>query len=302
MSVLDRYRPIIDDFAAFKRAIEQPLPYVVRTNTIKTTPERVMAVFDDRNVSYTQLSWNENLLQLETDSPGNTLPWFLGWVHGQEAVSALPARILDPTPGDRVLDAAAAPGSKATQLAALMNDTGRLVANDRNLGRLAALRSNAERLGVTNMAVTNRDAREFEPAGFAFDQFDRVLVDVPCSGEGTIRKDPTALDDWSQDHVDGIAAVQKGILRQAVQLTAPGGRIVYSTCTFAPEENEAVLDHVLAREPVELVAQSLPLTHTGGVTEWQDTTYDPAVQRAARIYPHHNDTGGFFIATLEVRA
>jgi NOL1/NOP2/sun family putative RNA methylase len=231
-------------------------------------------------------------------------------VYGQEEVSAVPAEVLAPEPGERVFDPCAAPGSKTTQLAALMDDRGLLVANDNNLGRLSALRSNAERCGVTSVVVTNSDARNFSLKPFVADGdhqrpfFDRALVDVPCSCEGTIRKNPTALEQWEYSHVQGIAGVQKGILTRAVEATKPGGTVVYSTCTFAPEENEAVLDHVLDADRVdcELVGFDLPLDAAPGVTEWEDETYDPSVTRAKRIYPHLNDTGGFFCAKLEVTA
>lgn len=302
MDALERYRPIVDDFEAFLDACQRPLPSVVRVNTIKTTPDRVRSLFDREDIAYESIDWNELLFRLETGSPGKTLPSFLGWTYGQEEVSALPALQVDPDPTDRVFDACAAPGSKTTQLAALMEDCGRIVANDSNLGRLSALRSNAERLGVTNLAVVRSDARQFSMKPFSFDLFDHALVDVPCSCEGTIRKNPAALEDWSLDHVEGIAGVQKGVLRRAVQATAPGGRVVYSTCTFAPEENEAVVDHVLDREPCRLREQSLPLDHADGITHWQEQEFDPSLSNAARIYPHHNDTGGFFCATLEVTA
>jgi 16S rRNA C967 or C1407 C5-methylase (RsmB/RsmF family) len=211
--------------------------------------------------------------------------------------------VLDPDAGDRVWDACAAPGSKTTQLAALMDDRGLLVGNDNNLGRLSALRHNAERLGVTNLVVTNRDARNFslKPLG-GVDAFDRALVDAPCSCEGTIRKNPDAFDDWSLDHVRSVAGVQKGILRRAIQATRPGGTVVYATCTFAPEENEAVLDHVLDEADASIVPFDCPLDADQGVTAWRDRTYDPAVRHARRIWPHRNDTGGFFLAKLAVGA
>jgi NOL1/NOP2/sun family putative RNA methylase len=315
MEPLERYRPLIDDFEAFLDACRRPLSSAVRVNTIKADVERVRAAFDDAGVGYTVADWNERVLTLDIDSPGTTWPSFHGWVHGQEEVSALPPVVLDPQPGERVWDAAAAPGSKATQLAALMDDRGLVVANDNNLGRLSALRFNAERLGVTNISVTNQDARNFslkpfgsdaDDAGLAetpaFDAFDRALVDAPCSCEGTIRKNPDTLDEWSLGHVESVAGVQKGILLRAIQATKPGGRIVYSTCTFAPEENEAVLDHALEREDCRVVSQDVPVDHAPGVTEWEGQEFDPSVAEAARIYPHHNDTGGFFVATLEVGA
>jgi NOL1/NOP2/sun family putative RNA methylase len=300
MDVLSRYRPLVEEFDAFRAACERPLPTAVRVNTLKAPVERVLAAFSEAGVDAEQADWNDRVLRLDTDAPGNTWPYVLGWVNGQEEVSSLPATVLDPQPGETVWDACAAPGSKATQLADLMADRGTLVANDSNLGRLSALRSNAERLGVTNVAVTSEDARNYSLSRFDFDAFDRALVDAPCSCEGTVRKNPDALDDWDREHVDAVSGVQKGILRRAVQATRPGGVVVYATCTFAPEENEAVLDHVLDVEDCAVVPLETGLATRPGVTEWDGDEYDPEVERARRVYPHLNDTGGFFCAKLEV--
>jgi NOL1/NOP2/sun family putative RNA methylase len=302
METLERYRPIVDDFDAFLAACERPLPSAVRVNTIKASTERVTAALDAEGVGWEQADWNDRVLTVDTDRPGNTWPYFHGWVQGQEEVSSLPAVVLDPDPGERVWDACAAPGSKTTHLAALMDDTGTLVANDNNLGRLSALRSNAERLGVTNVAVTNRDARNFSLKPFDGDPFDRALVDVPCSCEGTIRKNPDTFDEWTMNHVHSVAGVQKGILRRAVQATRVGGTVVYATCTFAPEENEAALNHAISEEDCRLVEMDLDIEHAPGVTEWEGERYDESVRNAARIYPHFQDTGGFFVAKLAVTA
>jgi len=299
---LARYEPILDDYEAFRAACERPLPQVVRVNTIKATVVRAERALKEAGVGYEPVGWNDELLAVDTDKPGNTWPYVHGWLYGQEEVSAVPAVVCDPDPGDRVFDPCAAPGSKTTHLAALMDDEGLLVANDSNLGRLSALRSNAERCGLTNVAVTKSDARNFSLAPFGGEGFDRAVVDVPCSCEGTIRKNPDALDEWSLDHVDGVAGIQKGILSRAIEVTRPGGTVVYSTCTFAPEENEAVVDHALAEHDVELVEYDLPLSTRAGLTSWDGETYNASLNRAKRIYPHLNDTGGFFCAKLEVAA
>jgi NOL1/NOP2/sun family putative RNA methylase len=300
MSVLARYRGLVDDWTAFEAACERPLPSVVRVNTIKGDVARTCEALDAEGLRYEQAAWNPRLLRLPSAQPGRNWPYVHGWIHGQEEVSALPARVLDPAPGERIWDAAAAPGSKTTQLAALMDDAGLLVGTDTNLGRISALRANAERLGVSNLAITHEDARNHSLSPFDGEAYDRALVDAPCSCEGTMRKNPDVLDEWTMGHVEAVAGVQKGLLRRAVQATRPGGTVVYSTCTFAPEENEAVLDHVLAEEDCTMAALDLPLTHVGGVTEWEGDRFEPGVERAARIYPHHNDTGGFFCAKLEV--
>ncbi|MFQ3284862.1 MAG: NOL1/NOP2/sun family putative RNA methylase [Natronomonas sp.] len=301
MNPLSRYDPIVEDPAAFHDACERPLPSVVRVNGIKATPDRIRRAFESAGVEFDPVGWHEGLFRLgEGESPGNSWPFVHGWVYGQEEVSAVPALALNPDPGERVLDCCAAPGSKTTQLAARMDDRGLLVGNDNNLGRLSALRSNAERCGVTNLAVTRADARNFSLKPFDGQPFDRTLVDVPCSCEGTIRKNPDALDNWSLDHVEGIAGVQKGVLERSIEITRPGGTVVYSTCTFAPEENEAILQHALENHDCRLLEYELPLEYVPGLTEWNGESFDDSMRRAKRIYPHHNDTGGFFCAKLEV--
>jgi NOL1/NOP2/sun family putative RNA methylase len=301
MEPLSRYDPIIDDPSAFHDACTRPLPSVVRVNEIKATSERVRRAFGEADVEFEPVGWHEGLFRLGADeSPGNSWPFVHGWVYGQEEVSAVPALALDPAPGERVLDCCAAPGSKTTQLAARMDDRGLLVGNDNNLGRLSALRSNAERCGVSNLIVTRQDARNLSLKYFDDEPFDRVLVDVPCSCEGTIRKNPDAVEDWSMDHIEGIAGVQKGVLDRSIEITRPGGTVVYSTCTFAPEENEAVLQHAIERYDCRLIEYDLPLESVPGLTEWDGETFDDSMRKAKRIYPHHNDTGGFFCAKLEV--
>lgn len=306
MTVLERYEPLIDDYEAFREACERTLPSSVRVNTIKTTVDRAKAALDEEEIAYEQTDWHPGMLRFPEAQPGGNWPYSHGWLHGQEEVSALPATVLDPDPDERIWDACAAPGSKTTQLAAQMDDRGRLVATDNNMGRVSALRSNAERLGVTNLALTVEDARNHSLKPFDHDVYDGALVDVPCSCEGTIRKNPGVLDDWTYNQVEGTAGVQKGILRRAIQATREGGTVVYSTCTFAPEENEGVLDFILDDEPCRVVPVDIPLQSNEGITEWnppehdESVAYDESVRHARRIYPHHNDTGGFFCAKLEV--
>jgi len=300
MNPLERYAPLIDDYDAFLAACERSLPSVVRVNTIKVDSARARRALDKEGIDYEPVDWHDHLLRLPEASPGTNWPYFHGWLHGQEEVSAVPALALDPQPGEKIWDSCAAPGSKTTQLSALMDDRGLVVGNDNNLGRLSSLRHNAERLGVTNLVVTKQDGRNYSLKPFGFEEFDRAIVDAPCSCEGTVRKNPTTLEEWTLEHVHSVAAVQKGILSRAVQATKPGGTVVYSTCTFAPEENEAVVDHVLETEDCEVVAFDLPLDSVSGVTEWEGDSYDPSVTGTHRIYPHLNDTGGFYCAKLEV--
>ncbi|MFB6253933.1 MAG: NOL1/NOP2/sun family putative RNA methylase [Halobacteriaceae archaeon] len=299
--IFSRYQPLIDGYDSFLTSCREPLPTVIRVNTIKATSGSIKKAFDEHNIEFRQVDWNANLFTLDVESPGNTWPYFHGWIHSQEEVSALPVTVLDPRSGERIFDACAAPGSKTSQIAAHMDDLGILVANDDDLNRLSALRSNTDRLGITNTIVTNRDGRYFDPTSIDIDKFDRTLVDVPCSCEGTIRKNPNTLDSWSEGYIESVSHTQQQLLRQAVRVTKQGGTIVYSTCTFAPEENERVVDEIITSEPVDVVPFDIPLTYTDGITQWRGESYTSEVTRTKRIYPHQNNTGGFFIAKLEVQ-
>ncbi len=300
MDSLRRYASIIDDFDAFIAASERPLSHTVRVQTSRVSVDRVVDAFEEAAIGCSPLSWRESIIELDIDRPGLTLPAFLGWVHGQEVVSCLPAPLLDVVPGDVIWDACAAPGSKTGHLIDLIEDVGTVVATDDNLGRLSALRYNLERLGATAAIVERADARRFDPSPMGIEAFDASLVDAPCTGEGTVRKKPSALDDWSLGHVESLGNVQRGILRRAIELTKPGGVVLYSTCTYAPEENEAVVDAILDDGGCDIEPIELPFETAPGIDSWEGTAFDHRLTRARRIYPHHADTGGFFIAKLRV--
>ena len=300
-SIFSRYEPLLENHSQFLDVCNTPLPYVVRVNTIKTTIQKSIDIFSDLSIDVIPCKWNPLLFQIDTTSPGNTLPYLLGWIHGQEEVSSLPPLVLNPSPGDRVWDACASPRSNTSQLAALMDDMGLIVANDSNLRRMPALRSNLERLGVTITAVTHSDARHFSLKPFDFTVFDSALVDAPCSGEGTIRKNPSALRKWSLEKLFSLQKLQLSILRRAVNVVKSGGIVVYSTCTFSPEENELVIDKILSEGNCTLVPFDLPIVSSPGVTEWDGIQLDSSLHLCKRIWPNQNNTGGFFIAKLEVK-
>lgn len=302
MEQLRRYETIIDDFDTFLEACQRPLPHTVRVQTANAAVDTVVSTLESAGISAASLEWDETILELDTDNPGRTLPAYLGWIHGQEAASCLPAPLLDPSPGDRIWDTCAAPGSKSGHLIDLIDDAGLVVSTDDNLGRLSALRFNLERLGASASVVEHADARRFDPTPLGFDEFDKALVDAPCTGEGTVRKNPSVLDEWSLEHIDSISSVQRGILRRAIEVTRPGGRVVYATCTFAPEENEAVVDTVLEDGTCDIEPIDLPVPSQPGLREWQDESFDDRLHHARRIYPHLSGTGGFFIAALRVSA
>jgi NOL1/NOP2/sun family putative RNA methylase len=219
---------------------------------------------------------------------------WLGRLYVQQASTGVAAPALGPRPGERVLDLCSAPGGKTTHMADLMGDTGSLVASEISESRIRGLLGNVYRLGHTGVFVVAADGRAF-PEGALFD---RVLLDAPCSGEGTLRRRGGRAPRQSSSFGSYVTAAQRDLLERAVRLTRPGGTILYVTCTFAPEENEAVVSEALERLPVDLEPLDLPVPHAPGLTEFDGKRFDPRLEGAARIYPHHLDSGGLFLARL----
>ncbi len=291
-----RYRPIVDDYDGFMDACHRPLPRAAWLSPLRCDPEVVAARIRQRCPEARPVPWWPHAFRLPADtSPGNWIEYRLGQLHLQEEATLWPAALLDLAPGDRVLDLCAAPGNKTAQIAVRMEDRGMIVANDKVRGRLAQLRYNTERMGLTSVVLTRGDGARMADPGFLFDH---ALADVPCSCEGTSRKRraPRQADAAFRR---GIQSTQIGLLRRALKLVRPGGTVVYATCTYAPEENERVLDAIwpdyAAIEPLEAPPG---VRLAPGIPEWNGRRFRPDVVHAARLWPHHNDTGGFFVAKL----
>ncbi|MFH0861482.1 MAG: RsmB/NOP family class I SAM-dependent RNA methyltransferase [Candidatus Altiarchaeota archaeon] len=260
-------------------------------------------------------SFRINTLKAELDFPfefsGERIPWcpaghysasqvsdsvehFQGLVYVQEAASMLPAEALDPQEGDTVLDLSAAPGSKSTHMAALMGNGGCIVANDVDYARLKSLRFNLNRMGVINTILSWDDGASLEPDIL----FDKVLLDAPCSNAGQLRDNPEALTTWSRKKVKQSSELQKRLIIRAADLLKEGGTLVYSTCTFSPEENEEVVDHAMEERGLRVEPIRGKFGRHPGVKYWRGREYAREVVDTARLYPHDNDTGGFYVAKL----
>ncbi|MGV8085675.1 MAG: NOL1/NOP2/sun family putative RNA methylase [Candidatus Bilamarchaeum sp.] len=296
----ERYCSIVDDSESFISSIQTFRPKSYRVNTLKAQTSEIIERFNGYGIESKPVSWCNYAFVSDNLEIGSTLEHFLGKIYIQELTSMLPPLVLtkeiEEAENPIVLDACAAPGSKTTQLSAVMQNRGTLIANDIDYGRIRALRFNVERSGAVNTIITNQDFRTYPEL-----QVDSVLLDAPCSAEGTARKNYDVFRIWSERKIASCANMQKQLITKAFDLLKEGGSLIYSTCTFAPEENEAVVDYLLGKRPdAKLDSISIPgLNHSKGLTSFEDQTYDQSISKCVRVWPHQNDTDGFFLVKVK---
>lgn len=308
----ERMRAMLgEDFDAFCRSYAKDTHPSLRVNTLKLTAEELRGVASFMGEA---VPWQKNGFYYTTDGdvrPGKHPLHEAGAYYIQEASAMLPGSLCPPKPGERVLDLCAAPGGKATQLAAALCGEGLLVANEIHPTRAGILSQNMERMGVRNCIVTNATPAELAVRFPAF--FDKIVVDAPCSGEGMFRKEADAVTMWSPETVALCAERQGEILDEAAKMLREGGYLVYSTCTFAPAENEGAVMNFLSRHPeFEVVPSGKSAVIEsrekglldGGRPEWVEGggQYPAALLDQARntyrVFPHHCDGEGHFAALL----
>lgn len=227
---------------------------------------------------------------------GEDPEWVSGSVYSQDPAAMFPAAISGVQPGQRVLDLCAAPGGKTTALGEQLKGKGLLVANEISATRVKALRENIERWGISNALITNESPERLVPVFPEF--FDVILVDAPCSGEGMFRKNPEAIEYWSQDYVLTCQSRQKEILNEAVKMLQPGGRLIYSTCTFAPEEDEQVVSWLNKEHGLTILDTGIkPEKISVGHPEWADG--NPDLTKTLRFWPQDGVGEGQFAAVLQ---
>lgn len=290
-----RYSEIVPDFSAFCRTLSEPQPIHLRINTLKAAVTDTRLRLERRGVRLVPVKFADVVFLAENiTQPGHLLEFDLGHVHSQALSSVLAGLALGPKPGDWVLDLCAAPGSKTTLLAQLMENRGVIVANEKNTNRLIPLQSNLKRLGVTNAIIVRYPGQHF-PKRFGFD---RVLADVPCSAEGTSRAGENGTLRLSPQFGKRLPRLQRSLLLRAFDLLKPGGTLLYSTCTYNPDENESVIQFLLENRQAKVQPIELELPHCSGLGQWKEKTYDPSIRQCWRIYPHQLDTVGFFLARV----
>ncbi len=282
------------DYDAFLSSYERPRNVGLRINPLKMPPAWIEASF-----GLSRVAWCEDGYYYAADTrPGLHPLHEAGAYYLQEPSAMAPAVLLDAQPNERVLDLCAAPGGKSTQIAAAMRGEGLLVCNEINPKRARILSSNIERLGIANALVLNEAPQRLEQRFSGF--FDRILVDAPCSGEGMFRKEEAAVSDWSEQTVDMCAARQLEILRSAAKMLRAGGRLVYSTCTFAPQENEGSVSAFLHEHPDFYVEKIDAPWFSAGHPEWICDAAD-GLEHTFRLWPHLLRGEGHYAAVLRRR-
>ncbi len=289
--LVGRFLQYVPDVEGFLEKMEKKPMQYIRVNTIKTDVQSLAGRLAARGFELGQTEIPEVLaVEKAPMSAGATVEYMLGHYYLQDLSSCMAVEALDVQKGEAVLDMAAAPGGKTTFMAQRMQNTGSIMAIEPSERRARSMAFNMARMGVINTCVCRMDGLEAEKLG----RFDRVLLDAPCSCEGVIAKDPSRKTSHAPEDVDYCSTRQHRLLEVAVRAAKPGGLVVYSTCSFAPEENEAVVEAVAEKTgaTVEPFAQGSP-----GLDSFGDQKYRHG-RNTRRFYPHLHDTTGFFVARL----
>lgn len=283
------------DFEKFLTISQQPLRRSIRINHLKISVADFLTLTADYGWKLTPIPWCNEGFWIETpesDLPlGSYAEHLSGLFYIQEASSMLPvsALIADNLDPKSVMDMAAAPGSKTTQLAAHLNREGFILANEFSASRVKVLHANLLRCGVSQSAITHFDARVFGPA--LPETFDAILLDAPCSGEGVIRKDPQALRNWTLESTHEIVATQRDLIISAFHSLKPGGRLIYSTCTLNQLENHGVVNYLCQQFPDAVTIEPLDQLFNGAEKV-------ATAEGFLHVFPQRFDSEGFFVASL----
>ena len=294
--IFKRYYEIIPNFSLFQESLRKPFPTHLRVNRIKTEPRLLVDSLKSKGIHLKSVTEKNDSLYLapELNASGNLLEYFLGHIHPQALTSCLASIALGPEQGAFVLDMCASPGGKTSHLAEMMNNTGFIVANELYPKRQIPLGHTLERLGVLNAVITGYQAQEFPLKH----RFGYILADVPCSGEGRFRQTKENHTYWESGVKAKLTNLQKKIILRGFDLLKEKGEMLYSTCTYNPEENESVVSFLLDNRDAKLLPIHVGLDYDPGLIKWRNEKYDKQLERTARFYPHRVDSVGFFMARI----
>ena len=297
--MIERYIQFLglDETIELLKANERPLIPSIRVNTLKIKVDELKDRLEKKGFKLDPIEWVDYGFKI-LKAPLNlgSLHEFLqGYYYLQNVASMLPAYILNPEPSEVVIDMCAAPGGKSTHLAQIMNNKGTLILIDKNKNRIPALEVNLRRMGIKNSITMNFDAREIERLNI---KADKILLDVPCTGEGLIRSDVSRKTSKELKDINKMANIQKELLSAGLRILKSRGQLIYSTCSIAPEENELVINEVL-NSFTNFSIISIPYQYGNrGLTKVFGTTLRKDLKHSRRLYPHIHDTIGFFFCLI----
>ena len=282
-----------EEFPAFLESYQAPRQFGLRINTKKISTEKFLEISP---FHLTPIPWIENGFFYGSEDRPSRHPYYqAGLYYLQEPSAMTPASRLPVVPGERVLDLCAAPGGKATELGSRLKGRGLLVANDISSSRAKALMRNLELWGIENSLVTTETPKRLSQVFPEY--FHKILIDAPCSGEGMFRKDPDVAKTWDSSRPACFSSQQKEIVARGISMLHPGGMLLYSTCTFSPQENEGVISFILENFPqMELLDIPGYRGFSKGCPQWGNG--DPRLEKCVRIFPHHMEGEGHFLALL----
>lgn len=284
-----------DEYKDYEACLDRHAKAGLRVNTIKISPQDFLK---KSPFALTPIKWTgKGFYYDEGVQPAKHPYYYAGLYYLQEPSAMIPAGVLPVEPGDKVLDLCAAPGGKSTELASKLQGEGVLVSNDISPTRAKALVKNMQMSGVPNAVVLSESPANLVPCFFEY--FDKILVDAPCSGEGMFRKESKMMAAWEEHGPEFFVPLQREILESAVKMLKNGGMMVYSTCTFSPEEDEGTVAWLLENHPELSLAVTERIEEFGeGMPEWAGST-DDSLRRCIRVWPHKAEGEGHFIALFK---
>ncbi len=297
--MLERYLTLwgMSETIAFLEACEKPIPTAIRLNPLLASPSTTIQRLSEKGVYLDPIDWIDlgYVADFQGLSPGALMEHMLGHYYVQGVPSMTVVDVLNPQPGEVIMDLASAPGGKTTHIGQRMNNTGIVVSIENDRKRIQSLESNIQRCGVTNSLVIRGDARRLEEIDI---EPDRILLDAPCSGEGLIPIDPTRKTSKSMADVRYCATREGDMLEAAVEKLRIGGVLVYATCSIAPEENEFVVDNVLRNHPEMEIGPITQDFGSPGYPQPYGVQLDESLKMAKRFLPQKDGTEGFFICRM----
>ena len=287
----------LDETENLLKANEYQLTPSIRVNTLKISPLDLRKRLENKGFVLEPIKWVSYGFKIirETFNLGASHEFLQGYYYIQNVASMLPAIILDPKPGDIVIDMCAAPGGKATHLAQLMDNEGTLILIEKKMNRIPALKVNLRRLGIINSLVLNIDAIKLPELDI---KVDKILLDAPCTGEGLIRQDKSRKRSKKMKDIEKLASIQKKLLLAGLKILKPKGVLLYSTCSIAPEENELVINEVLKEKTQFIIAEIGESYGNNGLTEVYGKVLRGDLKYSRRLYPHIHDTIGFYMCLI----